>query len=124
MQTLPTADPIDVGWNYRLTRGPTRLVLLSRVASGNNLQPDKLRNLEGSKGEFLFLREDNPDLEQYENDVVELVRSHLDNQTIIVLPELSGSVGLEQKIQKLLDATGKRCVVVGGSYYRTVPYSR
>ncbi len=124
MQTLPIADPIDVGWNYRLTRGPTRLVFLSRAASGNNLPPDKLLNLKGNKGEFLFLRKDHPDLEQYENEVVELVRSHLDNQTIIVLPELSGSVGLEQKIKELLDATEKRCIVVSGSYYRTVHYSR
>src|SRR5258707_990411 len=124
MQTLPTADPIDVGWNYRLTRGPTRLVLLSRAASGSNLPTYELLNLKGNKGELLFLKQDHPNLEQYENEVVELVRSHLDNETIIVLPELSGSVGLEQKIQKLLDETDKRCIVVGGSYYRTVEYSR
>lgn len=122
MQSLPTVDPIDVGWSYRLNREPTRLVLLSKDASGNNLPPDNLLNLKGKKGEFLFLREDHPDLEHYENEVVASVRNHLANQTIIVLPELSGSVGLEQKIKKLLDETDKRCIVVGGSYYRTVPY--
>ncbi len=99
-------------------------MLLSRTPSGKNLPPEELLNLKGNKGKFLFIKQDDPNLEQYENEVVELVRSYLDNQTIIVLPELSGSVGLEQKIQGLLDADDKRCIVVGGSYYRKVQYSR
>lgn len=120
MQTLPTADSIDVGWNYRLTRGPTRLVLVSRAAPDNNWPADELLNLEGKRGEFLFLKADHPDLEKYENEVVELVRSQLEDRTIIVLPELSGSVAIEEKIQALLNESDKQCIVIGGSYYRTV----
>ena len=115
-----TCKIIDVGWSYRLTAGPTRLVLASQ-AGKENWPPDDLLVLEGGLGEFGLLRTNHPDLEQYENDAVEFVKSSMAERSLIVMPELSGSLSIETKIRELVDESDTHCVVVCGSYYRVSP---
>lgn len=117
MVTKATALNIDVGWSYRLTPGKTRLVLASN-AGAENWPPDDLLVLEGEKGVFGKIKIDHPKLSEYEDDAVELVQRFIGDDTLIVMPELSGSKSIEEKIKKLLDESYKRCIVVGGSYYR------
>src|ERR1700754_3960840 len=112
-----TCKIIDVGWSYRLTAGPTRLVLASQ-AGKENWPPDDLLVLEGGLGEFGLLRTNHPDLEQYENDAVEFVKSSMAERSLIVMLELSGSLSIETKIRELVDESDTHCVVVCGSYYR------
>ena len=114
--TKATVQNIDVGWGYRLTPGPTRLVLASK-AGPDNWPPDNLLVIEGEKGVFGKIKTDHRKFPKYENDAVEFVKSFIDHRTLIVMPEFSGSKSIEEKIQKLLDESNKRCIVVGGSYY-------
>jgi len=93
------------------------LVLASK-AGEDNWPPDDLLHNEQEKGIYGFLRIDHPQLPEYENDAVELVKSFIDDRTLIVMPEFSGSKVIEDKIQELLNESNKRCIVVGGSYYR------
>jgi len=117
---MTTPQFIDVGWSYRLTDGPTRLVLVSMAKSHENWPADDLLVLTGPKGQFGMMKTEHPDFKQYKTDVVELVKKYLDDRTIIVLPEFSGSLSIENDIKALLDNADKRCIVVGGSYYRTI----
>jgi LmbE family N-acetylglucosaminyl deacetylase len=121
--TIATPDCIDVGWSYRLTPDKTRLVLVSQ-AHNENWPPDDLLVLNGERGEFGKLRVDHPDLGKYENGAVELVKSFLGDRTLIVLPELSGSLAITEAIKKLLDESNKHCIVVAGSYYRDAANGR
>lgn len=114
---------VDVGWSYRLTPGPTRLVLATQ-ADKKNWPSDELLVLKGDKGEFGLLRTEHPDLEEYENQAVRLVKKSLRDRSLIVMPELSGSLSIETKIRKLLDQSKRRCVVVCGSYYRFSPETK
>ncbi|HKU78182.1 MAG TPA: PIG-L family deacetylase [Pyrinomonadaceae bacterium] len=111
---------IDVGWSYRLTPGPTRLVLASQ-ADKKNWPPDELLILDGKKGEFGLLRTNHPNFTRYENAAVNFVKKSLAERSLIVMPELSGSLSIEMRIRELVDKSKKRCVVVGGSYYRVSP---
>jgi hypothetical protein len=121
--TKATALNIDVGWSYRLTPGPTRLVLASN-AGPDHWPPDDLLVIEGEKGVFGKIKIEHPKYSEYEHDVVELVARFIEDRTLIVIPELSGSKSIEEKIRKLLDESGKHCIVVGGSYYRDLDRGR
>jgi len=120
--TTATAINIDVGWSYRLTPDSTRLVLASN-AKRDNWPPDDLLVLDGEKGAFGKIKIKHPQFKHYEEDAVTLVKGFINDHTLIVMPELSGSKSIEQKIKKLLDKSNKRCIVVGGSYYRSLPNS-
>jgi LmbE family N-acetylglucosaminyl deacetylase len=95
--------------------------VLASNAGDDNWPPDDLLHTEQEKGTYGFIRIDHPQLSKYEDDAVELVKSFIDDRTLIVMPEFSGSPSIEQNIKKLLDESNKRCIVVGGSYYREVP---
>jgi LmbE family N-acetylglucosaminyl deacetylase len=115
--TKATSIIIDVGWSYRLMSGPTRLVVASK-AGQHNWPPDDLLHNEKKKGIYGKIKTDHPEFPQYEKDAVEFVESFIDDGTLIVMPELSGSKSIEQNIKKLLDESEKHCIVIGGSYYR------
>lgn len=88
------------------------------MAGADNWPPDYLLNNEQHKGIYGKIKIDHPQLSGYEDEAVELVKSFIDDRTLIVMPELSGSKSIEEKIKRLLDESNKRCIVVGGSYYR------
>ena len=95
--------------------------MLASNAGPDHWPPDDLLVIEGEKGVFGKIKIEHPKYSEYEDDVVELVERFIDDRTLIVIPELSGSKSIEEKIRKLLDESGKHCIVVGGSYYRDLP---
>jgi LmbE family N-acetylglucosaminyl deacetylase len=84
----------------------------------DNWPVDDLLVMDGEKGAFGKIKTNHALYSQYENEAVELVKSSIDDRTLIVMPEFSGSKSIDAKIKKVLDKSNKSCIVVGGSYYR------
>jgi LmbE family N-acetylglucosaminyl deacetylase len=72
------------------------------------------------KGEWGFLDTSHSNYPAYEDALLAYVSKAVADQTLIVLPEFSMCRQIEEKMTRLLKdlAASKKCVVIGGSYYR------
>jgi len=114
-----SVQKVDVGWAYRLGPSPTRIVLISRADQRSNWPSNRLLRLnQKKKGVWGTINPNDPKARDYEDQVISLVKGQIENNTLIVLPEFAGSPAIEKRIHRELRKRKKRCIVIGGSYYR------
>jgi hypothetical protein len=110
---LVHVDIHDIGWSYGI-ENHTRVVMIDDVDGMDCCPPADLLKPENA----FILDIDDPLYKEYEGKLISKVKESIDNQTIIVLPEVSTCEALEEKLKEELDNRGADCIIIAGSYYR------
>jgi GlcNAc-PI de-N-acetylase len=109
-------DEVDLGWDVILQRDP-RVVMLPASYPHFEFPPKKLICTKPALGKWGTLVR-GKEYRRYEKRVISLVSKHVADNTIIILPEFASHPRLETRLRAKLNRKRKRCIVIGGTYYR------
>lgn len=98
----------DIGWSYEVA-DKAKVVMITRIGTAGCPPPKLLR-----EEDRFFLRND----KNYEHQLLSKVDQMIEDNVVIILPEFATSLSIEKRIREKLDSSGKRCIVVAGSYYQ------